>query len=35
VFENLHMLWMGTWTCPHSDSLCLIGQAFGSSLNFG
>jgi len=18
VFENLHMLWMGTWTCPHS-----------------
>ena len=18
VVENLHMLWMGTWTCPHS-----------------
>jgi hypothetical protein len=18
VFDNLHMLWMGTWTCPHS-----------------
>ena len=30
VVEKLHMLWMGTWTCPHSVSPALIGQAFGS-----
>jgi hypothetical protein len=34
VVENLHMLWMGTWTCPHSVAPALIGQFLEAKLEF-
>jgi hypothetical protein len=35
VFQNLHMLWMCIWMSPYHVTASLVGQAFGSYLDYG
>ena len=34
VLDNLHMLWMCTWMCPHDITAAHVNQAFGFWLEF-
>jgi hypothetical protein len=34
VFDNLHMLWMCIWMCPHHIIAALVDKAFGSGPEF-
>ena len=34
VFDNLHMLWMCIWMCPHHITAAHVDQAFGILLEF-
>ena len=34
VFDNLHMLWMCIWMCPHHITAAHVDHAIGSELEF-